>query len=174
MVSASKLRETMTSLMSECVPAEFPFDKVAAKMRQFEDDNEIRLSEYGYVMWAVDHYGWKCAYKNLMASDDVVQGYMDEALKYMLDMPILLVNANKYLSKLLGNIANFETCLQLLEGMSYPYILYTLFAGIGQADRVARYRPEMEEQMRRYPSTLDKLPESFRKVGEEVLDENAD
>ena len=46
-------------------------------------------------------------------------------------------------------------------------------AGIGQADRVAKYRTQMEEQLKRYPSTLDKLPESFRKAGKEVLGENA-
>lgn len=174
MVSANRLRTVMANLLSDCAPADFPYERVVDKMSQFEDENGITLSEYGYVMWAVDHYGWKCAYKNLMASEDVVQGYMDEALKYMLDMPILLVNAHKYLGKLLGNIANFDTCMQLLEGMSYPYIIYTLLAGTGQVDKVAKYRPEMEEQMRRYPSTLDKLPESFRKVGQEVLDENAD
>ena len=173
MVSADKLRETMTSIMGDSVPPDFPCTRVAEMLRKFEDDSGLELSEYGYVMWCVDHFGWQCAYKNLMASDKVVQGYMDEALKYMLDMPILLVNAKKYLGKLLGNVADFDTCMKLLEGMSYPYILYTLFAGIGQADRVAKYRTQMEEQLKRYPSTLDKLPESFRKAGKEVLGENA-
>ena len=58
MVSANRLRAVMAKLLSDCAHADFPYDRVADTMSQFEDENGITLSEYGYVMWAVDHYGW--------------------------------------------------------------------------------------------------------------------
>jgi hypothetical protein len=102
-------------------------------------------------------------------ADAAVKGYVEDAAKYRDDMPAMLLNAHTYVTSILANVADLETALKHLEGMSFPYVLYVLFAGSGQSDVVERYRPEAEEQLKRYPSTLDLLPESYRKVKEALL-----
>ena len=134
----------------------------------------MTVTAYGYVMYALEHHGSMCAYNNVFSSDACVKGYVDSARKYKEDMPALLLNAHEYVSKMLVNIPDIDVCLKQLEGMTFPYVLYVLFAGGGNADTVRRYRPEMEEQMRRYPSTLDALPESYRTIGEEVIHADTD
>ena len=41
MVSANRLRAVMAKLLSDCAPADFPYDRVADTMSQFEDENGI-------------------------------------------------------------------------------------------------------------------------------------
>ena len=173
MISETDLRETINSLLKGLVSSDFPFGTVADKLSAREEDGGIKLSPYGFIMWAVDHYGGKCTYANVLSSDNAVDGYVSAATKMRDDMPYMLLNANTYVTKILSNVADMDTCLRQLEGMTFPYVLYVLFAGSGQADVVERYRAAMAEQMRRYPSTLDKLPEVYRQVGQEVLDADA-
>ena len=46
--------------------------------------------------------------------------------------------------------------------------------GFSDVHLVLINRPEAEEQMKRYPSTLDRLPESYRNVGKELLNADAE
>ena len=174
MISAESLKKTMTSLLGEFVTADFPYERVAYQLSEAEKTRDLRLSPYGYVMWAVDHHGYKCAFRNLMASENVINGYVEAAQRYRDDMPVLLVNANMYVTKILANVSDLQACFRHLEGMTFPYVLYVLFAGGGQPDVVKQYRVEAEEQMKRYPSTLDSLPETFRKAGENLIDADAE
>lgn len=174
MVSVEQLQRTMTSLLGDAVPRDFPFGKVSQMLCAYEAEYGLTLSAYGYVRWAIDHYGYKCLFKNLMASDKVVGDYAKEALKYMEDMPLMLNNAIMYANQLMANIADQAVCMKQLEGMTFPYVLYTFFAAGGCREVVEVYRPQMEEQMLRYPSTLDKLPESFKAVGREILNADAE
>lgn len=135
-------------------------------MNKAEEESDIRLSPYGFLMWAVDHYGYKSLWKNVVSSPKAVNGYAADAVKLRDDMPVMLLNAQVYVTKIFSNVADIEMCFKHLEGMTFPYVLYVLFAGSGQEDMVERYKPEMEETMKRYPSTLDLLPESYKKVGE--------
>lgn len=160
-------------ILGNLISHDFPYFSVCNEFVTFQHDPEnkgIRLSPYGYVMYAIDHYGYKCAYKNLMASKNVVEAYEKTALKYRDDMPAMLLNAKSYVTKIFSNIPDVSACLRQLEGMTFPYIMYVLFAGGGSADVVMQYRPEIEEQMKRYPSTLDLLPASYKKVGQEIVD----
>lgn len=169
MISETKLKTTMQQILGSLVSDSFPFSTVAEKLTESEMNCLLDLSEYGYVMWAIDHYGHKCAYKNLMAAQRTIDGYTMDAVKYRDDMPMMLLNAHTYVNKLLANVADIDICLKQLEGMSFPYVLYVLFAASGQEDVVARYKPEIEEQLKRYPSTLDLLPASYRDVKKGVL-----
>lgn len=146
---------------------------MASLLNAEEEEQGVRLTEYGYVMWAVDHYGHKCAYRNVMESAKLMHDYALAAVKMRDDMPAMLVNANVYVNKLMSNVADLGTCFRQLEGMTFPYVLYVLFAGSGQPELVVQYKPEMEETMRRYPDVLSLLPDSFKAVGMEVAG-NAD
>lgn len=169
----TELRTEVGRLLGRSVEG-FPVEKVAARLEALQKEREIVLSAYGYLMWAMEHYGEKCLYKNVLASENAISGYVGAAVKMRDEMPEMLVNAHMYVSKVLANVADLETCLTQLEGMSYPYVLYVLFAAGGQGSVVERYRPEAEEQMKRYPSTLDRLPESYRNVGKELLNADAE
>ena len=70
----------MTSLLGDAVPRDFPFGKVSQMLCSYETEYGLTLSAYGYVRWAIDHYGYKCLFKNLMASEKVVGDYAKEAL----------------------------------------------------------------------------------------------
>ena len=169
MVSQNNLERTARRLLGEFVPADFPFAQLADELSRREEKLNIKLSAYGHVMWAYDHYGTKCAFKNILDSSHVIDGYVNAALKYKNDMPAMLVNASMYVTTIMSNISDLDTCFEKLEGMTFPYVMYILFAASGDRSLVERYRSQAEEQLRRYPSTLDLLPESYRKIGEELL-----
>lgn len=164
----------MKSLLGKYLSSDFPFGRVAASLNAKEEANGIQLSPYGYVMWAVEHHGSRCAFVNVMASESVISGYAGSAVEARDTMPELVYNAHLYVSKLLSNVADMDTCFKQLEGMTFPYVLYIMFAGSGQQDVVARYKTAAIEQLKRYPSTCDKLPESFRKVAEELKNADTD
>ena len=168
MVSETELRETAVNLLSNLV-AGIDFGPLAESLSAQEDARGLELSPYGFVLWCLDHYGVKCAWKNVLCSDAAVKGYVEDAARLRDDMPAMLLNAHTYVSSILANVADLDTALRQLEGMSFPYVLYVLFAASGQEDVVDRYRPEAEEQLKRYPSTLDLLPESYRSVKEALL-----
>lgn len=174
MVSPDNLRTTAQSLLGISAESDMPFDSMSDALNREEQALNVELSAYGYIMWAYEHYGHKCAYKNVLASKNVMHDYAQAAFKLKEDMPEMLLNANVYVTKVMSNVADLETCFRQLDGMSFPYVLYVLFAGSGQAYMVARYRTETEEILKRYPSAFDKLPDSFRNAGLEVLNANAE
>ena len=174
MVSANKMQETVRTLLGTAVSNDVDYDVMAERLNAEEAEQGVALTEYGYVMWAVDHFGHKCAYKNVMESKNLMHDYALAAAKMRDDMPTMLVNANTYVTKLMSNVADLATCFRQLEGMTFPHVLYVLFAGSGQPELVTQYRPEMEEIMKRYPDALALLPESFKSVGQEVLDADAE
>jgi len=168
MVSETELRETAVSLLSSLVDG-IDFGPLAEALSAQEQSRNLELSPYGHVLWCLDHYGVKSAWRNVLCSDAAVKGYVEDAAKFRDDMPAMLVNAHAYVTSILANVADLDTAMRQLEGMSFPYVLYVLFAGSGQEEVVERYRPEAEEQLRRYPSTLDLLPESYRSLKETLL-----
>lgn len=170
MISATELEEEIRKLLGNSIEASFPFETVAADLTTLEQAHGLRLSPYGFIVWAVENQGAKSVWKNVLSSKGLSASYADAACKFRDDMPALLVNAHTYVSKVLANVADLKACFRHLEGMTFPYVLYVLFAGSGQQEAVEHYRPEFEEQMRRYPATLDLLPESYRRVGKEYLD----
>lgn len=159
----------MRSLLGNSVSSDIDYSTMAFLLNAEAEEQGVNLTEYGYVMWAVDHQGHKCAYKNVMESKSLMHDYALEAARMRDDMPAMLVNANLYVTKLMSNVADLGTCFRQLEGMTFPYVLYVLFAGSGQEELVHQYRPEMEETLRRYPDVLSLLPESFKAVGREVI-----
>lgn len=167
MVSEQSLQAELTSLLGEYAPRNYQFKKVAKGLNRFEEEYAINLSAYGFFMWCIDKYGSKILYGN-MTTGKAVEGYAKDALKYRDDLPSLMVNAVDYVSKIFEQFADIDQCFTRLVEMTYPYILYVLFAADGHTEMAKRFRPEIEEQLKRYPSTLDSLPESFRKIGEEV------
>lgn len=172
-MNSEALKETAKKLMGQFISDDFPFEDVTKKLQSFETENAITLSPYGYIMWAVDHHGFKCAYKNLMASEPVINGFAIESLRARDDMPALLVNAHMYVSRIMANVADLETCFKQLEGMTFPHVLYVLFAASGQADVVEKYRKQTKEHLKRYPSALDLLPDSYKSVGRNLCNADA-
>lgn len=143
-------------------------DRIASLLNNVQRSKDIRLSAYGYIRWVVEHYGYKAAYPNIINSAGTVDGYANEAAEMRDNMPVLLLNAADYTAKVTGHGMPMEMCLEQLEGMSFPYVLYILFAGGGHKDEVAKYKEETAEVLKRYPSLLDKLPDSYKKTGEEL------
>lgn len=170
MISVDSLKATLTGLLGSRVPSGFPFEVVAKSLLKQEKARDIKLSSYGYLMYAIDHYGAGILYRNVLASNKTIEGYAAEADKYRTDMPVMLVNAAQYVEHIFNLIPDMETCFRKLEDMTFPYVLYVLFTAGGQEELVAKYKEDFEEHMHRYPSTLDLLPESYKNVGTEVSD----
>ena len=168
MVSQDNLRETANRLLGNAAAGDMPWDRMAEILSNYEQSMSVSLSAYGYIMWAHDHYRAKCAYKNILSSVNVMNENASEAKRLMEHIPELLVNAHTYVTKIMSNVPDLEACFQHLEGMSFPYVLYVLFAGTGQKELVQRYKIETAELLKRYPSAFDKLPESFRLAGQEA------
>ena len=137
-------------------------EKLATMLNKHGESNGVRLTLYGLIKWAAERYGGNALYENVLMSDKTVSGYAATAKHYKEDMPAALVNAGNYMKALSSQIGDMETCIRQLEQMSFPYIIYVLFAGAGQADLVSGYRSALEEHLKRYPSTLDMVPERYK------------
>lgn len=148
--------------------SKFPCDRIAADITMFEDKYGMELSAYGFAKFIFDLYGVKALYQNVGGSSTAVQKYAEAAKVLMDDMPVMLLNASAYVQKIFEVITDKELCFKQLEGMTFPYVMYVLFAGGEQPELVEQYRPEFEEQMKRYPSMLDKLPAAFKQLKETV------
>lgn len=170
MISVDSLKGTLACLLGNKIQGNFPFVQVAKALNKQEELNNIKLSAYGYLLYGIDHYGASLLYNNILASGKLIEKYAREAVKYRDDMPVMLVNAAQYVEHVFSLIPDTDACFRRLEDMTFPYVLYTLFAGGGQKELVQRYRDEFEEVLHRYPSTLDMLPASYQAVGREVSD----
>lgn len=148
-------------------------EALAKTLNEQEEEHGIRLTVYGLVRKALESRGFNAAYNSNIVCLSNVVAYRDAAIGYRDDMPVALVNAGQYLQALTSQIPDIDICIKQLERMSYPYIIYVLFAGSGQKELVERLRPKFVEHMKCYPSTLDKLPEAYQKVAQEVDDANA-
>lgn len=138
-----------------------------------ENSNNIQLSEYGYVMYVLENAGLGGIYHGRLSDPILMKGYVDTAKKMRDDLPELLVNAKEYAERVFNVILDPELCMPRLEGMSFPYVLFILFASTGNPAMVEQYTVETRELLSRYPGTLDKLPESFKQATQEAL-ANAD
>lgn len=132
----------------------------------------MRLSEYGYVMYALEHAGMGGIYHGRLSDPQLMEGYAKDARKYKEDMPTLLINARDYASRVFDVIQEPDLILPRLEGMSFPYVLFVLFTVLGQPAMVDCYRTDTMELLARYPGTLDALPENIKNHVQEAL--NAD
>ena len=54
----------------------------------------------------------------------------------------------------------------------YPYVLYILFKGSDQGNLVEEFKESTQELLKKYPSILSKLPDRYKKVGEDIMNEN--
>lgn len=132
----------------------------------------MSLSEYGYVMYVLEHAGLGGIYHGRLADPQLMKGYATEARKHKEDMPTLLVNAKNYSERVFNVVQDPELFLPRLEGMSFPYVLFVLFAALGQPGMVDAYATEAREMLARYPGTLDALPGNIKNATLEAL--NAD
>lgn len=171
MISETKLLSTVEALLGK-IPRNLNAESVVRQLNTLSENSNVPLSEYGYVMWALEHAGMAGIYRGQLSDPYLMRGYADEAKKYKDDMPSLLVNAGEYVEKVFSVMQEPDLCMERLAGMSFPYVLFVLFAAQGHSDVVDRYKTETEELLKRYPGTLDKLPEHFRDTTKEAL--NAD
>lgn len=174
MISEHSLQTTMQSLLDRWYTIQpTTLKKIVEQLNKLSEVHQVQLSSYGYVMYVLERVGLQGIYRNALSYSNLMIGYAETARKYKEDMPLHLVNASKYVDSVFNQLTDPELCMTRLEGMSFPYVLYVLFAGAGQSDMVERYKPEIEEQLRRYPGTLALLPDKYRQVGEEVLHANS-
>lgn len=154
------------------VPKNVNPEKLAEQLRALEVTNKVQLSEYGYIMYVLEHAGVAGIYHGRLSDSMLMDGYAKEARKHKEDLPSLLVNARKYAEKVFQLIQDPDLFMPRLEGMSFPYVLYILFAGLDQPYMVESYKTETKEMLARYPGTLDLLPENLKTKTLEAL--NAD
>ena len=173
MISRDKLLQTLQALLDQAVPKNINIDNISNQLTALEQSNNIQLSEYGYVMYVLENAGLGGIYHGRLSDPMLMKGYVDAAIKMRDDLPGLLVNAKEYAEKVFNVILDPELCMPRLEGMSFPYVLFILFTATGNWEMVEQYTIETKELLTRYPSTLDKLPESFQQATQEAL-ANAD
>lgn len=148
-------------------------ERIADSLNKASDIHGVALSAYGYIMWVLEHCGISAITRGGLSMQANIDAYAAVAKKYKEDMPMHIINASNYVDKVFNTIQDPELCMVRLEGMSFPHVLYVLFAAAGQSDIVANYKTEIEEHLKRYPGSLDLLPEKFKSVGREVLNADA-
>lgn len=151
------------------VPFRFDACKVAGWLNDTGKKHGLELGPYGYILYVMDKFGDRSMWGNILSSVKIIEDYGAESARIRDDFPVLLLNAETYFSRLAGSIPDMDMCLGRLSGMTFPYVLYILFAGTGQIGMAERYRTEAEELAKRYPSAFDKLPGVFQQAGKELL-----
>ena len=169
MISQDKLRQTIQALLDGVVPKNFNAENVASQLEALEASNGVTLSEYGYVMYVLEHAGVGGIYHGRLSDSQLMDGYAQAARKHKEDMPSLLVNAKNYAEKVFSVIQDPDMFMPRLEGMSFPYVLYVLFTGLDQPYMVEDYKTETQELLARYPGTLDLLPSNLKNKTMEAL-----
>lgn len=122
-------------------------------------------------MFALERIGVAGVYRNQLSSGQLVKEYAETARRYKEDMSTQLMNASKYVTSVFNTMQDPDMCFPKLEGMSYPYVLYVLFASQGHGDMVECWKKEATEHYRRYPGTVDNLPDNYKNVVEELLND---
>jgi len=173
MISEAQLKAILDQLLGHAVPRKLNIESIAQQLSVMEQTNKTKLSAYGYAMYALEHVGLSGIYHGRLADASVMDGYSKEAKKYKDDMPVLLVNASQYADRVFSVVQDPELCMKRLAGMSYPYVIFVLFAGTGHSEMVACFLEETREILDRYPDTLTLLPETFQTATKEAL-ANAD
>jgi hypothetical protein len=168
MISEQSLTTNLTTLLGH-PPQRLDIQALAARLNEASSEHAIELSSYGYIMHVIEKYGMQGIYKGMLGTKDSISSYTQEARNYRDSMMELLVNASSYAKNVFSQVTDPDICMKRLEEMSFPYVLYVLFCGLGQAEQVEQFREEAEEHFRRYPSTADKLTPKFRNVVEEFL-----
>ena len=172
MVSAEQLLTTLQQILDQKVPKNLNAENIAGQLAALEQSENVQLSEYGYVMYVLEHAGVAGIYHGRLSDPLLINGYATVARKHKEDMPTLLVNARRYAEKVFQVVQDPDMCMPRLEGMSFPYVLFVLFSALGQTDMVGSYQTETRELLARYPGTLDALPENIKNATLEAL--NAD
>ena len=173
MISEAELKQVLDSLLGHAVPRKLNIESIAQQLSVMEQTKNTALSAYGYAMYALEHAGLSGIYHGRLADPTLMEGYASDARKYKEDMPTLLVNASKYADKVYSQILDPDLCMPRLAGMSFPYVLFVLFAGTGHPEMVYQFKDETQEVLDRYPDTLALLPENFITATKEAL-ANAD
>ena len=173
MISAQLLIATLKQLLDNAVPKNINPESIAKQLNELEHVVDTRLSEYGYVMYVLEHAGLGGIYHGRLSDPMLMKGYAETAKKTKEDLPALLVNAKEYADKVFECVQDPDLFMPRLEGMSFPYVLFILFTATGNPAMVEQYTTETKELIARYPGTLDKLPESFQTAVQEAL-ANAD
>ncbi len=158
--------------MGSAAPRQSNLKRLANSLNTASEASRTELSSYGYIMWVLDHHGIRGIQRGALQYTTSVDGYVTDAIKHKEDITIHLVNASQYVDKVVNTIQDSSVAKVKLAEMSFPHVIYLLFASAGQQAFVEEYRGALKEHLKRYPGTLEKLPESFRQAGEEVLNDN--
>lgn len=169
MISQDRLRQTIQSLLDGAVPKNLNAESIANQLSALETSYGVELSEYGYVMYVLEHSGVGGIYHGRLSDSQLMDGYAKDAKKQKDDLPGLLVNAKHYAEKVFSVLQDPDMFMPRLEGMSFPYVLYILFTGLDQPLMVEAYKTETQEMLARYPGTLDALPENLKNKTLEAL-----
>ena len=172
MISSGKLLQVLRTILDQQVPKNLNADNIAEQLAALEESENVQLSEYGYIMYVLEHAGLAGIYHGRLSDPLLIKGYATEARKHKEDMPTLLVNAKNYSAKVFSVVQDPDLFMPRLEGMSFPYVLFVLFSALGQPGMVDAYATETKEILARYPGTLDALPENIKNATMEAL--NAD
>lgn len=169
MIQAETLRTTLFQILDQPPPKNINIDNIVDRLNALEQSNGVQLSAYGYVMYVLEHAGLAGIFHGRLQDPILMEGYATDSRKHKEDMPTLLVNAKRYAEKVYSVVLDPDLCLPRLEGMSFPYVLYVLFAALGQPQMVQAYATETRELLARYPGTLDALPENIKNATLEAL-----
>ena len=169
MIQPELLLQTIRRILDNAVPRNLNADSIADQLNALERSYNTALSEYGYVMYVLEHAGLSGIYHGRLSDASLMSAYAKEACRYRDDLPTLVVNAKAYSERIFSVIQDPDLCMSRLEGMSFPHVIYILFAATGHPDMAEQYQTETKELLARYPGTLDLLPESFQTAVKEAI-----
>lgn len=168
-MTSELLLQTIRRILDNAVPKNLNADNIVEQLSAMERSYNIALSEYGYIMYVLEHAGLSGIYHGRLSDASLITAYAKEACRYRDDLPTLVVNAKAYSERIYSVIQDPDLCMSRLEGMSFPHVIYILFSAIGNPEMAEQYKTATKELLARYPGTLDLLPETFQTAVKEAI-----
>ena len=82
MISQETLQQVIAQLLTTAVPKNLNATSIADQLNALEQSNNVTLSEYGYVMYALEHAGMGGIYHGRLSDPQLMAGYAQEARKF--------------------------------------------------------------------------------------------
>lgn len=136
---------------------------VKVKLSQLKDKlNDAGVqSAYGFVTYAMEHRKPDQYPAAAFQDTDLIRRFVDQTKNEENSLAQHLYNAGLLLSKLVENDIAMSVVQFQLESAVMPHVLYFLYASAG-LNIAEKYKADAIEYKKRYPTAVDKLPESCR------------
>lgn len=133
-------------------------------------------SGYGYIKYLLENVGDTCRYSSTQKSSSQMTGYLQECTAQREILHEEMIRASGMMNNLLERSVGRMGVVSLLSNAVKPITLFVLYKWVHRnipaytwmEEESEACRKEASEYLRRYPSSINNLPEEFKAIATEL------